>query len=104
MNATQQEMVDLAARTMVDEFRERFSPLISEGMSQQLLVQIQVLVRSAVRSERRDCEDLCSERAALWNGYITRHDSSPVRAEAEMREKEALYLADAIGARDGAPR
>jgi hypothetical protein len=91
---------EMAARSLVDEFRERFAPLISEGMGRALLAQIEVLVRSAVRAERRDCEDVCIERAALWNGYITRNESGAVRAEAEMREKEALYLADAIGARD----
>ena len=102
MEATRQEKVETPARLLVDEFRERFSPLITEGMADLLLAQIDVLLTAATSSERRQCEDLCIERAALWNGYITRHDAGALRGEAEMREKEALYLADAIAARDPA--
>ena len=102
MQATDQESVDSAARTLVDDFRERFAPLITEGMSQHLLALIHVLLRSATCAERRECEDLCTARAGLWNHYLARNETGPVRAEAEMREKEALYLADAIGARDAA--
>jgi hypothetical protein len=97
MDATHHET---AAVTLVRDFRDRFAPLISEGMGEVLLVQIQALVRAAVRQERRECEDICAARAALWNAAIARHEFGPLRAEAENREKEARYLADAIGVRD----
>ena len=97
MDATHHET---AAGNLVRTFRDRFAPLISEGMGEALRAQIEALLRAAVRQERRQCEEVCAARATLWNAAIARHEPGPLRAEAEHRGKEARYLADAIGVRD----
>jgi hypothetical protein len=88
-----------AARLAAD-IQARFSPLISDSMRDFLALQVEQVIRSAVRDERRECEEVCRARSRLWQTCIASGPSSPLLVEAELRDKEALYLADAIGARD----
>lgn len=90
---------DRAARLAAD-IQARFSPLILDSMRDFLALQVEQVIRSAIRDERRECEEVCRARSRLWQKCVASSSSSALRAEAELRDKEALYLADAIGARD----
>ena len=61
---------------------------------------IETALRTAARSERLACVEICAARAALWTSTAA-NDSTPagLRAEARARANEAEFLADAIRAR-----
>jgi len=88
-----------AARLAAD-IQARFSPLISDSMRDFLALKVEQVIRSAVRDERSECEEVCRARSRLWQTCVASGPSSALLVEAELRDKEALYLADAIGARD----
>jgi hypothetical protein len=89
----------MAARLAAD-IQARFSPLISDSMRDFLALQVEQVIRSAVRDERRECEEACRARSRLWQTCVASGPSGALLVEAGLREKEALYLADAIGTRD----
>jgi hypothetical protein len=94
-------MQEARAARLATDIQARFSPLISDSMREFLALQIEQVIRSAVRDERRECEEVCRARSRLWQTCVASGPSSPLLVEAELRDKEALYLADAIGTRDG---
>ena len=92
-------MQEESAARLAAGIQARFSPLISDSMRDFLALQIEHVIRSAVHDERRQCEEVCRARSRLWQVCGASGPSSALLVEAELREKEALYLADAIGTR-----
>lgn len=90
---------DRAARLAAD-IQARFSPLISDSMRDFLALQVEQVIQSAIRDERRACEEVCRARSRLWQKCVASVPSRRLLLEAVLRDKEALYLADAIGTRD----
>ncbi len=93
-------MEEESAARLAADIQARFSPLISDGMRDFLALQVEKVIRSAVREERAECEEVCRARSRLWQTCVASGPSSALLVEAELRDKEALYLADAIGTRD----
>ena len=89
-----------SAARLAAAIQARFSPLISDSMRDFLALKVEQVIRSAVRDERSECEEVCRARSRLWQTCVASGPSSALLVEAELRDKEALYLADAIGARD----
>jgi hypothetical protein len=91
------------ARVTAEDFR-RAHPDVSSALANDLAVAVELALLTAVRGERRECAAECTRRAELWRRTADKPDvTEPLRIEAEHREKEALYLADAIAVRQGRP-
>jgi hypothetical protein len=83
------------ARVTVEQFR-RTHELSPRGAAD-LVSELTVALLTVVRHERRQCAALCEARGRLWDGTATREQTPPsLRHEAELRGREAAYLADAI--------
>ncbi len=61
---------------------------------------LEPVILTAVRAERRASVEECTRRAELWERTCDNPDTSPLlRAEAQARAAEARYLADALASR-----
>jgi len=71
----------------------------AQGLDE-LAGEIELALLTAVRAERRACAAECSRRAELWEAPSDKPGvTDPMRLEAQHRENEARYLADAIATR-----
>jgi hypothetical protein len=83
------------ARATVDQFRRTHE--LSPSAAADLVSDLTLALLTVVRHERRQCAALCEARGRLWDGTAAREQTPPgLRHEAELRAREAVYLADAI--------
>jgi hypothetical protein len=88
------------ARAAAEDFRRAHPSAITPSLVAELAAAIELALLSAVRAERRDCAGACTRRATLWRETADKPDTTDLmRAEAEQRANEALYLADLLATR-----
>jgi hypothetical protein len=88
------------AKVTADDFRRGSEAAIGPALARELALAIELALLTAVRGERRACAAECTRRAALWEKTAARAGiAENARHEAQCRENEALYLADALAVR-----
>lgn len=87
------------ARVTAEDFRLAHEA-IKPAVAAELASVIEIALLTAVRAERRACAEACTRRGELWQRTADRPGTTEtMRAEADHRANEALYLADLIGTR-----
>jgi hypothetical protein len=90
------------ARVAAEDFRRGRESVISAALARELATAIELALLTAVRAERRACAAECTRRGELWQRTADQPETAaPIKAEADHRANEALYLGDLIATRGG---